>query len=317
MKIKKCIKKVFMVLFISLVTICLNTAVFANAISDTVTEIGGGSGLTNYNQNLHSKAILAPGVANITSGLFYLLDFGKYVLGSIAVLMVVIMGVRMVATTDADKELTSTKKFFGSAFVGIMVILIADIAVQKVFFGVSGEIFQTQSSIQQAALSGASEVRGIYTFIEMFLASVAVLMIIISGISMIFSTEDTKNAKNHIAGACAGLVLVGISEIFIKDFIFANYGAGIDVATGKSLLVSMTNFASSFIAIISVAAFVYAGYLYVLSYAGGDSTAKAKKIMAGAVIGILLAAGAFAISKTLIQFDSTSTTVSYVQHILI
>ncbi|OGJ51561.1 hypothetical protein A2335_03760 [Candidatus Peregrinibacteria bacterium RIFOXYB2_FULL_32_7] len=286
--------------------------VSANALTDTLTEIGDQTGLTNYEGDIHSEAVDKRGIRNITSGVLYLLDFAKYILGVIALIMLVLTGVRLSSTHDASSALDEAKKYFGALLLGFALVFIADVAVTQVFFGEYGEVLSSQESAQKAALRGAEEIRGIYTFIEMFLGAIAVLAIVISGISMMISTEDSSSQKKHIGYAALGLIIVGLSEAFIKDFIFDNYGEGINIETGQSLFVSITNFAISFIAIISVAAFVYGGYVYLSSFVSGDQSEKGKKAIIGAIIGILISAGAFAVTRTLLDFEDPEDTVGSV-----
>jgi hypothetical protein len=302
-------RKILISIVLATILLSFYNLVFANTISDTINQIGNQTGLTNYEGASHVEAIDQKGVRNITSGLFYVLDFGKYVLGSIAIIIIIYMGLKMVVSSDADASLEGAKKFFTSALIGIFLILLADIIVQKVFFGQAGEVLLTEESAKQAALAGSEEIRGIYTFVEMFLAAIAVLTIVISGIRMMLSTQETSAQVKHIMYACVGLLIVGISELVVKDIIFADYGTRIDVEAAKNLVASITNFISSFIAMVSVAAFVYAGYLYTASYIAGDNLEKAKKAMIGAIAGILIAAAGFSITKTLLDFKDTADEV--------
>lgn len=305
------IKKLFLILIFCF---CLlpTQLIFANAITDTLTEVGDQTGLTNYEGDVHEDAVDKRGVRNITSAILYLLDFGKYILGSVALIMFVVMGVRMVATTDSESAVTDAKKYFLAAMVGFVLILVADVAVTEIFYGQTGEVLQSQESAQSFAIRGSQEIKGIYTLIEMFLGVIATLTIIISGISMMVSTDDTSAQKKHIMMAVIGLILVGLSEVLVKDFIFDEAGSEINIATGKSIMASLSNFALSFIAVISVAAFIYGGYIYVVSYILGEQNENAKKAIIGALVGILIAAGAYAITQTLIKFEDPADT-AYVE----
>src|SRR3989339_265302 len=139
--------------------------IHANAITDTVTEIGDQTGLTNYEGDINSKAIDQRGIRNITSGIYYLLDLVKYILAPLAILMIIIMGVSLVTSSDSESKLGEFKKYLGSIIIGLLLIYIADIAIQKVLFGERGEVYLSIDSIRQAALAGGYELKGIYTFI--------------------------------------------------------------------------------------------------------------------------------------------------------
>ena len=68
------------------------------------------------------------------------------------------------------------------------------------------------------------------------------------------------------------------------------------------MIKDFTNFASAFVGITAFIAGIYGGYLYVTAVGNEDKTQKAKKVLTGAVIAIVLAVGAFALVNTLIQF---------------
>ena len=73
-------------------------------------------------------------------------------------------------------------------------------------------------------------------------------------------------------------------------------GSGV-VATGniRDLIFKYVNFALPLLALAAFVGFVYAGFLYVTAYGSEDQTAKAKKVMIYAVIGLVLVILSFSI----------------------
>jgi len=105
-----------------------------------------------------------------------------------------------------------------------------------------------------------------------------------------------------------GIILAGISELVVKDIIFPAQGTKLsDINRARVLIVNLTNFISGFLATIAVTMIIYAGYLYVVS-AGGDSAGKAKKVLTGAIIGLLVAMGAFGLINTFIKVEPLQST---------
>ena len=131
-------------------------------------------------------------------------------------------------------------------------------------------------------------------------------VLILAGFEMLVNSaneEAVGKARTRIWMSILGLVIVGLSEVVVKDIVFKDQGTEIDVERGRELLVSITNFLASVIGTIAIGAFVYAGFLYVLNFGNEEATGKAKKIMFGAVIGIVLAAAAFAIVATVVPVE--------------
>ncbi len=283
-----------------------NSIAFAG-ISDVLDTIGDKTELTNYETNVHADASSHSGVKNITSAVFFVIDLLKYVAGSIAVLMLIINALHLLtAGKDSEDKTTKEKLFLKYALMGLVLIFIAEEAVTLAFFGEEGEVLRNEESAAEFAQSGSDLVRGIYTFVEVFLGSIAVFMMVYSGFQVLVaagSDEAVTAAKKRIVISSIGLIIVGISETLVKDVIFKDQGTEIDTDRGREIIVGLTNFLSSMMAVIAVLAFVYAGFLYILNFGNDEMTGKAKKIMFGAIAGLVLAAAAFAIVSTVIPVE--------------
>lgn len=261
------------------------------------------------NESLHAESSTEDGASEITSTILYLADYIKYFVGGIAVVMIIYAGAKLViAGKDSEKEAEGAKKIVAYGVAAIIIILVADVFVRKVFFGEYGEAFRNQASAEFFAKEGADQIRGMYNFVEYFVAAIAILFIVINGvrIAMSFGDEDSKNkALKRILYSLVGLLVVGLSEFVIKDIIFPEQGTklpAIDKAT--QLLKGLTNFASALVATASFVMLIAAGYMYVVGGADNDSATKAKKILAGAIIGLILAGGSYAIVNTIFSVST-------------
>ncbi len=279
----------------------------AQDFRNIVEDIGDKTNLENYQDNVHADASDKTGVKNITSAIFFVIDFLKYVLGSIAVLMLIIHSLGLItAGKDSEDQITKGKSFLKYALFGLVLVFVSEEAIKLAFFGVEGEVLRSEESAAEFGRAGGTLVKGIYTFLEVFIGSIAVLMLILAGFEMLVNSaneEAVGKARTRIWMSILGLVVIGVSELVVKDIIFKDQGTEIDVERGRELMVQITNFLASVIGTIAVGAFVYAGFLYVLNFGNEDATGKAKKIMFGAVIGIVLAAAAFAIVSTVVQVE--------------
>jgi len=274
-----------------------------------VGDVLKGKNAGTQNEILHAESSTEDGASEITSTILYLADYIKYFVGGIAVIMIIYAGARLIiAGKDSEKEAEASKKTIFYAILSIIIIILADTLVRKVFFGEYGEAFRNQGSAEFFAQEGAEQIRGLYNFAEYFVGAIAILTIIINGvrIAMSFGDEDgKKKAIQRILWSFAGLILVGVSEFVVKDILFPQIGTklpAIDKAT--TLLKGMTNFASAFIATAAFVMLLYSGYMYVIGGADPDSAGKAKKALAAAIIGLVLAAGSYAIVNTVFSISN-------------
>lgn len=286
----------------------------ASSAGDIINDIGNQTGLPSFESNPHddlpegvNTGSKVKGIEYIASALYNVADFFKYALGSIAVFLLIISGIQLVmAGEKAEEELKKKKEYFKYAIIGFLLVIIGKDIVANVFYGQAGEVYSSAENAIGFAQYGSAEIRGIYNFIEFFLGAVAIFFIVYEAMKLFIATSDdgvTKARKNIMYGLF-GLMIIGLSELVIKDIIFADYGSTIDIDKAKSVFASLTNFASSIIATIAVAMLFYAGYTAVTSF-GGDALGKAKKIATMAIVGLVLAGAAYAIANTLIGFATS------------
>lgn len=280
----------------------------AGPAGGVLSDIGKSTQLPDFTTKGHSSSSIEPGASNITSALYYVIDFIKYFMGTIAVVMLIVSGVRLVTAGDKIEEIApKMKENIKYSIIGLLVIMISDVMIKQVFFGEMGEVYRSEADAQLAAERGTEQIRGLYNFIEVFVGVVAVLMIVIAGFRLVVqgSNEETMGkAKKQIAYAAIGIMIIGLSELVVKDIVFPKQGSQLsDVNKANELIVTITNFASSFIATIAVAILMYAGVLYVTAAGDESKTEKAKKMFGQAVIGILIALAAYGIVNTVIQFQ--------------
>lgn len=283
--------------------------------SDIINSVGNETGLPSFESNPHddlpegvNTGSKVKGISYIASALYNIADFFKYALGSIAVFLLIVSGIQLVMAGDkAEEELKKKKEYFKYAIIGFLLVIIAKDIISNVFYGQAGEVYSTEENAIGFAQYGSAEVRGIYNFIEFFVGALSVFFIVYHAMKMLIATSDdgvTKARKNIMYGL-VGLVIIGLSELVIKDIVFADYGSTIDVEKAKSVFASLTNFVSSTMATVAVAMLFYAGYTAVTSFGKEDALTKAKKIAIMAIVGLVLAGAAYAIANTLIDFANS------------
>ncbi|MFC1656173.1 pilin [Patescibacteria group bacterium] len=141
------------------------------------------------------------------------ITFIKYLIGGIAVLMLVRNGIRFVALYGNEESVTVDKKNLAFISAGLVLIVIASVAIEKVFFVVDKTRYSTSGGVQPAIAPerGVEEIAGITNMVVTFATPIAILVLIIAGV--MYATaggdeEKTKKAKRMIVLAVAGLALM-------------------------------------------------------------------------------------------------------------
>jgi hypothetical protein len=306
--IKKIISSLFLFFVVASLALTVASPSFAQDINQTLEEINKQAQLPSFTQNPHGQASAEPGASNITSAILYLADMFKYLIGTVAIIIIVASGVRLVtAGKDIEQVADKQKENLKYGFLGLIVIMLSDVAVKQVFYGDAGEIYRSEAEVKMAAQRGSDQIQGLYNMLEYFVGAIAILFIVIAGFRLVTSAGDEeviKKSKKQVTWAVLGIVLVGLSELVIKDIVFPNQGSQLlNVDRGKELIINMTNFISAFLATLAVGLFMYGGFLYVTDVGKGDNTGNAKKIFMGAIIGLLVAMGAYSLVNTVYKFE--------------
>lgn len=261
------------------------------------------------------------GVDTVVSPIYYAIDIFRFAISGIMMIYVIILVIKLVSGA-ADEEVKKAKERLVYMIIGLLIVQFAGTLVKRMFFGDYGEAFSVNEDgervSQDFAFNSAAEIRGIIGLIEIFIGVVAVLVIVVRGITLVVSggeEESMKKARNHILYAVVGLVLAGFSEIITRFIVFPDAGTSMpSVETGQALIAQITNFVAGFIAIAAFIMLFYAGYRYVVAGVSGEEGDKIKKIFIGAIIGLVLSMSAFAIVNTVMKFEKpldTSTVNNY------
>lgn len=286
----------------------------AESLLNKINAVGGKTGLNSFEFLQHPDALqydaTGTGVGRIGSVAFFTFDLVKLAMSTIAVVIIIYLGLKLIFVGSSEESLGKIKKGLGISILGLIVIQLADVMVNKVFFGTEGQLLENKSTAEEMAKAGVDQVRGLVGFIQLALGAIAVLVLIINGIKIIVAggeEEERKKSLKNVGVALGGLIVVLVSEVLIKGFVSPKDGTMLpstDVA--KGLIVMFTNFISGFVALIAFVVLIYAGYLYVVAGGEEQTQDKVKKLITGAILGIVLAFGAYAITNTLITFKEAT-----------
>lgn len=311
MKIKKFLTSFLFAITLASLVLSVNIVMNEQANADFngyLDVIEDTTKLPTYDTGTHGQSTNKPGISNLTSAVYFTVDFFKLLIGAIAVVMIIITGFRLVtARKKVDDIYPKMKEQMIMLATGIVLIMLADYLVKNVIFGIQGEVYDSESTAQLAANKATDQVKGLYNIGMMITGVLAVFMLIVAGFRLIFAAgneEEQTKVKKQITWLVVGIFIIGVAEFVVIDFLFPDKGSKIpDVNKGISLLVKFTNFTSAFISITAFIASMYGGFLYVTASGNDEKTQTAKKVLTGALIAMVLGLGAFALINTVIKLE--------------
>lgn len=270
-----------------------------------------GNPLLSDEGNLIVAEVVYKGESQIRSIGLSVIKVIRNIIGSIAVIWIIISAIQMVTANGDETKTTQSRQSILYIIAGLVVILLIE-QVVTIIFGAPGAIRGLTTN--NIALS--NEVAGILGFIRTLIGTLVMLFIIINGFKTIVSQGDEEKIKNErraIGWSVAGVVVVLINEFIINniflqplnrqragetDAITAN-----NVSNLINLMGTVMQFILGFVGLIAFAATVYAGASMILNYGNEEQVQKSRKLLMNALIGIVIILSAFAIVSTLIKFD--------------
>ncbi|MEK7523626.1 MAG: pilin [Patescibacteria group bacterium] len=283
-------------------------------------EVLGKTPLSNFEGKIHQLSSVDPGADVITTIIFTAIDFMKYLIGAIAVIFITVSGIKLITSGKKIDEVSEKEKENLKFIIyGLILIITADELVTKVFFGDYGECVASASNAQECAKVGGSLVKGVYSLILAMMATVGIFVVVLSGFRLVTSTGDEeviKKQKSRMTMAVVGLIVAALGEFVVKGIVFPEAGTqGIDVEAAKKLVYNFTNFVAAFIGASAFVMLFYGGYLYVMSFGNEEQTGKAKKIIVGAIVGMLIAFAAFGVVATVTSLNPGRTNINLPQNL--
>ncbi len=154
--------------------------------------------------------------------------------------------------------------------------------------------------------AGSEQILGIVKFFESLIGGIAIFFIVYSGVAIISSMGNEELVTKHkktLIWSLAGLAVVVLSETLVRQFFFvvdSTTGvAGINYASGLATIAGVTNFIATLIGVLSVISIIIAGMLWVANFGNTEIADKSKKVILGAIIGVILSVSAYAIVNSI------------------
>lgn len=236
-----------------------------------------------------------------------IVDNVRFVIGAIAILMIIVSGVKLVMAQGNEEEFTKQTHTILYAIAGLFLVGLAGELAMIFEVDRGGFLSSSNVTVQKAKLFNRT-VEIIITFIKYIVGSVAVLFVVRSGLKLVLSEgteEEITKTKHNLLYGIIGLVFIMmanpiINKVFFKIDMNKFPGSeavrpGIDNVKLAQEIAGMTNIIAAMAGPLALLSFVAGGLMYILAGGEEEKIGKAKKIMIWSAVGLILIYGAFAL----------------------
>jgi hypothetical protein len=159
----------------------------------------------------------------------YIITFLKYLIGGVAVVMLTRNAIRM-ASNSAGDELEKDKKNLIASALGLIMIIVADPIINKVFFSIDKTRYPSVGGAEVGVdyAQGIGEIVGFTNFLVSILTPLAILVIVAGGVMYMTAgtnAESQEKAKRMITLALGALVLIYGAFAIVSTFISGQFDA--------------------------------------------------------------------------------------------
>lgn len=159
----------------------------------------------------------------------YLITFVKYLIGAVAVLILMRSAIGMVTNTASD-ELEKNKKNVVASIIGLIMIVISDPIINNIFFSIDKTRYP---SVGGAVVGinyqqGISEIVGFTNFLVTILTPIAILVVVVGGVMYITSGGNAENqakAKRMIFLAMLAILIIYGAFAIVSTFINGSFSS--------------------------------------------------------------------------------------------
>lgn len=232
----------------------------------------------------------------------------RNLIGALAIIWIIISGIRMAMAGGDENTITEQKRSIIYAVIGLVIILIIERMID-IIYGPAGayEIaLRTETATRFSA-----EIYGIVNFIKAIIGTIAIFMIVISGLKTIVAAgeeEQITKQRRAIIWIVVGFILLIINkaiveQIFIIPVQHQDTISASNVTTIIDTIGRVIQFILGFVGLIAFGALIYGAGTMIANYGNEEMVQKSKKIIKNAIIGIIIIISAYTLVVTLIMFQ--------------
>ena len=266
-------------IFTGILLACLPELGAAMTVGEAINRVGGTAGLTASYGGNEVGGIFGTAASNII-----------LIINAVAILIVAITGTIM-ALSESDEQSAILRRVFISCICGIFFVNVADIVRDAIVD--PGATFVANSG---SAGTIATEIEGVILWTLPALASIAVLMIIISGIRAVVSyksDEGPTQLRRTVISCMVGLFIISVRGVLTGDIIVTNsYFGGGTGGSGPSGIIAEIIFGLNrilaYVALFAVFMIVLAGIFMIANVGNDDQYSKARGLIIRVLVGIIV-----------------------------
>lgn len=218
-----------------------------------------------------------------------LLPIVNKVMGSIAILWLMILGAKFTLSQGDDDKISKYKQQFGWVAIGLAVISVSEFIAFHVF-DPTVDVFRGAS-----AGSFAAKAQQIKVYFQIIVGAIAVAACVMSGYNLITGgseDEAVTNEKKFLHSFFFGVGFILMAEV-ITGIVSLQSGAMGSAGGIVSQVVGIVNLMLTFVAVAAVFMLVLSALYYVSSFGNEDQANRAKSIIINSVIAVLVAVSSF------------------------
>ncbi len=227
-------------------------------------------------------------------------------IGTIALFMLVMIGVNFVISNGDTDKMNAQKKQFGYLLIGLFIVSLSEFVALNIFDPNWGFLQNKNTLVvlNNKAMQIKSYLQYMIGFITLFMATLSGYNIIVSG-----NNDDTiSKEKSFILNILIGGVLIIVAEIFVR-FVFVGQvfneageivrNDGLNAERGIMELIGILNYILTFSGAIAIFMIILSGAYYVFSMGDEDRMNRAKRIIINSIIALVIIFSSYTISTFL------------------
>lgn len=220
------------------------------------------------------------------------------VLGAIAIIFIVIIGIKYIMSMGNDEKLSSYKTQFAWLVLGLAIISLAEFVGFELLDPSGGNDIlggETQSKFHDKVLD-------VVRFFEYAAGAFMLINGVLAGYHLIMSGEKEETIsqeKKFLQSLLLGSALILMAEIIVRILSFQDSPE----RTTEILVMEVAgivNFTLSFVAILAMAMLVLSSLYFVISFGDEDQTTRAKRMIKTSIVGVIIASASYVLVRFLI-----------------
>jgi hypothetical protein len=240
----------------------------------------------------------------------------RTLLGIIAIGWITWSGTMLIISGGKEEQANKGKQGILYGALGLIFALMSETIIFDVLYGGGssvpvGEVFESTENMRNSIDAGTRLLLDALSWTKGIIIIVAIFFLILSGAKMIavLGNEDEINKNRSVfLWIGVGIVTILLNDVIIQQVLYP-WILGDDLKVtyspnatpGISEIMGVTKYFLKFLALIDFSAFIYGGAKMVGGFGNDDQIESGKKIITGAVIGIIIILMSFVVVSTFIS----------------